>query len=405
MPGRSSFLPKNAFKVNSSHLAPFFEMRVFYMFNEFLNMLLDSFKGQQKKLAVRSAEEMREPPAPLRMRKSFGRAILDVIKGPRMLSLTKAQAWLKEHDIGMDLEKVCEDDVKSMIRWGGFSGNSKDELEREMREYQTALSKLEISEEDLEALERQVKTNPDIEQRVVVGVDTMMADQAFVNLLCKPGIADYYRYKNTTRKVLAILRPLYDIVGAPLRFSDYDRRFVGNQSPTGRAGILFTPNIYFPANSPWVSPNEYFRKMMNGQKYMGPVGWIKLLRQTLDRMLSGDFSPRDLDKLSFPPSCNSEEWREHCDHDDYVRDVQRMTHSWIAYKFLHDLGEEHFTSITKGTLFPDLRTQFGDVLGISTHQVRGGKQYSLTLHELDPNVRADKFMRFDARPIIGNFTV
>lgn len=230
----------------------------------------------------------------------------------RLLSFAESEAFLKEH--GIDLGKAREDDVRSMVRWGAIDIKDSDEYGKAFEENFEP-----VSEADLQKLVRQLEAEPDLEQRVILGVDSLTPDQGSQKLFVEAGICHYiYR-----------------------RFSQYQRvdaktrRLLQDQKPSGKAGILFTPNhLNLPANLLKISPNAQLAKMANGQKYVGPVGWMKLFRQSVDRALPILYPEEAANLDSLKP-------------EQYKALVQKA--------LLDSRIDEYLPDVKTGTQFPDLR--------------------------------------------------
>ena len=231
----------------------------------------------------------------------------------RFFSFAESEDFLKTHGLDLGLGKAREDDVRSMIRWGALDKKSADK-------YGASFDSMDpISEADLRELMRQITAEPDLEQRVVLGVDNMTPDEGFRRLIAEAGLRNYiYR-----------------------RFSEYRRvdpktkKPLENQQPTGKAGILFTPNhLNLPASLRSISPNNQLARMVQGQKYVGPVGWMKLFRQSVDRALPILFPEEGADLDSLTPAA-------------YKALVQRS--------LLDPRIDEYLPDVTTGTQFPDLR--------------------------------------------------
>ena len=187
----------------------------------------------------------------------------------RILSFAETDAFLREHGVDLKLGEAREDDVRKMIRWGALDIKYADK-------YGANFDSVKMPEHDLQELVKRIKAKPDIEQRVVFGVDDITPEQGFQKLFDEAGIPYHIQ-----------LRP-----GLDRKFSRYQRidaktqQPLKNQLPTGKAGILFTPNhLNLPVNSRRISPYQQLVKMANGQKYVGPLGWMKLFRQSIDRAL------------------------------------------------------------------------------------------------------------------------
>lgn len=228
----------------------------------------------------------------------------------RLLSFAESEAFLKEH--GIDLGKTREDDVRSMIRWGALDKKGADA-------YGAKFDEVQIPECDLQELVRRLEAEPDLEQRVILGLDSLTPDQGFQKLFVEAGIRHYiYR-----------------------RFSEYQRvdaktrQPLQNQRPSGKAGILFTANhLNLPANLRKISPNDQLTKMANGQKYVGPVGWMKLFRQSVDRALP----------ILYPEEAGN------------LDSLKPGKYKALVQKALLDPRiDQYLPDVTTGTQFPDLR--------------------------------------------------
>lgn len=232
----------------------------------------------------------------------------------RLLSFTESETFLREH--GIDLGQAREDDVRSMMRWGALDAKDADA-------YGAKFDEVQISERDLQELARQLEAEPNLEERVILGVDSLTPDQAFQKLFVEAGIRHYiYRRFSQYQRVDAKTRQ-------PLQ----------NQRPSGKAGILFTPNhLNLPDNLRRISPNDQLTKMVDGQKYVGPVGWMKFFRQSVDRALPILYSQEaaNLDNLK---------------SEQYKALVQKA--------LLDPRIDEYLPDVRTGTQFPDLRHKDG----------------------------------------------
>lgn len=198
-------------------------------------------------------------------------------QAPKLYSFAETTAFLREH--GIDLEKHREAEVRSAIRWGLVNNK---EADRYGASFDDNFEP--VSGADLQELVRQLKAHPGPEQRIILAVDDMTCDQAWKRLIKDPITRTYAlnRFSRYQRVDPATREPLAD------------------QRPTGKAGILFTPGrMNLPDNFRGISANDQLDKMTKGQRYMGPVGWMKLFRQGVDRALPVLFpnEARDLDSL------------------------------------------------------------------------------------------------------------
>ncbi len=230
----------------------------------------------------------------------------------KLLSFSEAEAFLRANKIDINLGQARENDVRSMIRWGALDPKDADQ-------YGASFDADLISELDLKALVKQIEAEPDLEQRVILGVDTMTADQGFQKLFVDAGIRHYiYR-----------------------RFSEYQKvdaktqKPLENQRPTGKAGILFTPNhLNLPGNLRRISPNDQLAQMANGQNFVGPMGWMKMFRESVDRALPILFPSEAKNLASLKP-------------DAYKGLVQKA--------LLDPRIDQYIPDVQTGTQFPDLR--------------------------------------------------
>lgn len=230
----------------------------------------------------------------------------------RLLSFAQSEAFLIEH--GIDLGKAREDDVQSMVRWGALD-------KKEADSYGAQFDTVQIPERDLQELVRQLEAEPGLEQRVILGIDFLTPDEAFQKLIVEAGIRHYI-----CRRFLR-----YQRVDAETREPLQDQR------PTGKAGILFTPNhLNLPANLRDISANDQLVEMANGQKYVGPVGWMKLFRQSVDRVLP----------ILYPEEV-----------EDYqgLNDLKPEQYKALVQKALLDPRiDTYLPDVTTGTQFSDL---------------------------------------------------
>lgn len=230
----------------------------------------------------------------------------------RLYSLAETEAFLNERGMNLNLQAAREDDVRSMLRWGALNKKDADK-------YGASLDDPKISGADLQKLLEQFQENPDSEPRMVLGVDTMTPEQAFQKLIVEAGLRQYvYR-----------------------RFSEYKKvdpktkEPVKDQRPSGKAGVLFTPDtMNLPAHLRKISPNDQLAKMEKGQKYVGPVGWLKLYRQSIDRALPLLFPEEAAEIDSLSPEA-------------YKKLVLKAT--------LDPRIDEYLPDVKTGTQFPHLR--------------------------------------------------
>jgi hypothetical protein len=196
---------------------------------------------------------------------------------PKLYSFSEAAEFLREH--GIDLEAHREDEVRSAIRWGVVDKKDADKYGANFDDNFEP-----VPEADLRAVVAQLNENPDLEQRIVLAVDTMDPDEAWTKLIDDP-INRKYVWNRFSR---------YQ------RVNPATREVLDDQRPSGKAGILFTPDqMKLPDNLRRISANNQLVRMTQGQRYMGPVGWMKLFRQGIDRALPVLFPEEasDLDAL------------------------------------------------------------------------------------------------------------
>lgn len=252
-------------------------------------------------------------------------------QAPKLYSFAEARNYLSKEDINlsrlkvgggtldeMNANAVLEAEVKSAVRWGSVDKKGADG-------YGAALESAKVSEPDLQALVAQLKANPDLGQRIVLEVDNMTPEQAWEKL--EGQIDRTYVWKRFSR---------YQ------RVDPATRQPLEGQRPSGKAGILFTPDqMNLPRDLRNISANSQLERMTNGQRYMGPVGWMKLLGQDIDRALSALYSDEALDLDNLAPD---------------------------AYKVLINLAlldrriDPYLLDTVTGTQFPDFRLD-GDANG------------------------------------------
>lgn len=226
----------------------------------------------------------------------------------KLLRFAQAKEFLSTR--GIDLEAKRKERVRDALRWGEITKENADK-------FGAAFDSAEVSEADLQALVKRLEAEPDLEQRVILGVDNATPEQGFNTRINKAGIRNY------------IWR----------RFSDYRRvdpktgKPLENQQPTGKAGMTFLPHrLNLPPELRKISPNGQLTKMKEGTKYLGPNGYMIWFRQCLDEGMRAIYPEVNVDELS--PA-------------DYRKLVEKAI---LDSKF-----DKYLPNTQTGTQFPDLR--------------------------------------------------
>lgn len=226
----------------------------------------------------------------------------------KLLRFAQAKEFLSAH--GIDLEAKREERVRDALRWG-------ETTKKEADKFGAAFDTAEASEGDLQALVKRLEAEPDLEQRVILGIDNAMSEQGFDTRIDKAGIRNYiWRRFSGYRRV-------DPKTGKPLE----------NQRPTGKTGITFLPHMLnLPPELRKISPNDQLAKMKEGTKYLGPNGYMIWFRQCLDEGMRAIYTEVNIDELS--PA-------------DYKKLVEKA--------ILDPKIDQYLPDTVTGTQFPDLR--------------------------------------------------
>ena len=226
----------------------------------------------------------------------------------KRLQFAQAKEFLSAH--GIDLEAKRTERVKDALRWGEIGKKDADK-------FGASFDAAEVSEADLQELVKRLEAEPDLEQRIILGVDNTTPEQGFDARIDKAGIRNY------------IWR----------RFSEYRRvdpktgKPLENQRPTGKAGMTFLPHMLnLPQELRKISPNDQLAKMATGTKYLGPNGYMIYFRQCLDTGLRALYPEANIDELS-------------------PADYRKLVEKAIFYKRI----DAYLPDTQTGTQFPDLR--------------------------------------------------
>lgn len=184
---------------------------------------------------------------------------IDREESRRFLSFHEAHDLLLPH--GIDLEARREEEVRSAVRWGLVR-------KADAAVYGEKLFAMREPERDIQLVLRELEAGA--QYRILLGVDSLAPDEAFQKLIVEAGIRHFVRRGFSKYQ----------------RVDAQTRQPLQNQRPTGKAGILFTPNhLNLPADMRNISPDDQLARMVNGKKYVGPVGWMILFRKSVDRAL------------------------------------------------------------------------------------------------------------------------
>lgn len=270
---------------------------------------------------------------------------------PKLLRFAEAKEFLKTH--GIDLEAKRTQRVKDALRWGEVDKKDADK-------FGASFDAAEVSEEDIKALIEKLESEPDLKQRIILGVDNATSEQGFSSMIVNAGI------RNHIWRRFSEYRRVDPKTGKPLE----------NQRPTGKAGITFlsdTPNL--PAGLRGISANNQLTKMKNGTKYLGPNGWMIYFRQCLDEGMKAIF-PEVIDNLS------PQNYRE-----------------LIKSAILDPRIDQYLPDTITGTQFPDLRHENdGAVPFLNFHSYPAGRR--VALHYYYP---ADPHAILGGRSALGTF--
>ncbi|MBI2634281.1 hypothetical protein HYW82_01250 [Candidatus Peregrinibacteria bacterium] len=226
----------------------------------------------------------------------------------KLLQFVQAKEFLSAH--GIDLEAKRTERVKDALRWGEVDKKGADK-------FGAAFDSAEVSEADLQKLVKRLEAEPDLEQRIILGVDNATPEQGFDARIDKAGIRNYiwHRFSEYRRVDPKTMKPLE------------------NQRPTGKAGMTFLPHMLnLPLELRKISANDQLAKMAAGKKYLGPNGYMIYFRQCLDMGLRALYPEANIDELS--PA-------------DYRKLVEKAIFDKKIDAYLPDTQT--------GTQFPDLR--------------------------------------------------
>lgn len=219
---------------------------------------------------------------------------------------------------GIDLEKIRKEETRNMIRWGIIE-------EKNAKNYQAQFNNMEFDPKELEGIDLK-------NQWIVLGVDNITIEEAYQKYIKDSGIDEF----------------------AWIKFSEYvkidpkTREPLQNQDPSGKAGILITPKNLNVSKLPNIS--NYYEQLYNmadGEKIVGPIGWMKLFRASLDYGLSQIYpkidiyslSPKDYKKL-LRDTMKDEKIEQYL--LDIVHDDNKHTEKSITY-FANFRNKEHDT--------------------------------------------------------------